>query len=443
MRKQLSIILLFLAVYNLQSSSIISLPYITSDMVYSAKHEKLYAVIDAMDIEYGNRLVEINISTGVIERFLFVGSQPARIRLTSDENYAWISFNAIPFIKRIDLESFAIDKKIYLGPSQDSGDIEGNSQILCYNFTVFPNEDNKLAMALKTSFLFASEGIVLYRNDTIQPARIQPYTDTDHIPYCIEPVLNSSYLVGHNQSSTVSVFTTMKVVNNGLEMQDEFEGLIETDGHDIRNWIKVHHDTLYVAEGIVIDANDITDLRVTGKCENDLIGDLYGFTFSEIHDAYVYPNMNNDSLYLTFYDRESYEAFDSVFLMVYQFSQEMMITKLEVIDKYRFAILIGRDFGDFSIRIFDTYGMGVEEEPVKGRFEIYPNPVSDKLYIKGLPEHKTIYIYDMTGRLVNYWEINCLTGEIPLNDIQPGTYMLKIPDPENNSPALLTKIIVK
>ena len=444
MRKQIAIFLLLIAGHNLFGSNIISLPYLTNDIVYSEKHDKLYALIDVMDTEYGNRLVEINTSTGEIERSLFVGSQPWRIRLTTDENYAWLSFSAIPFMKRIDLNSFAIDKKVFLGPSQKHASINNrNSQILCYNFTVFPNENNKLAIGIKSTSTFAYEGIVLYSNDTIQPKRILPYVHTFNFPVSIEPVLDNTYIIGHSQTSISSTFTTMKVVNDGLEMQDEFEGLIEVNGPLRRNWIKVHNDTLYVAEGIIIDATDISDLEVIGKCENDVIGDLYGFTFSEIHDAYIYPNFHNDSVFLTSYDNQSFEAYNSVFLMEYQFYQVMMITQLEVINTNRFAIVIGKDYGTFSVRIIDTQETGVEEEITNREFEIYPNPIRDKLYVNGLPKHKIICIYDITGRSINTWETHEITAEIKLNKLTQGIYFLKIIDPVNNSTDFVKKIIIQ
>lgn len=436
----ISAILVLIAINNLFGSNVISLPYLTSDIVFSSKHDKVYALIDAMDTEYGNRLIEINISTGEIERSLFVGSQPSQIRLTTDEDYAWISFYAIPFMKRVDLSSFVIDKKVYLGPSQQSYPWERNSHIICYNFSVFQNENNKLAMGLKTAFIFDEEGIVLYRDDTIQPNRIP---ESINLPLCIEPVKNNSYLIGHKQTSSSSVFTTMKVVDDGLEIQNEFEGLIETNGPLRRNRIKVHNDTLYVAEGIVIDASDISDLHVIGTCQNDVIGDLYGFAFSQIHDAYLYPNINNDSIYLTFYDNNSFEAYDSVFLMEYHFYQIMMITKLEVIDQNRFAIVIGKDYGTFSIRIIDVLGSGTEEELAHGQFEIYPNPATDKLYVKGLPQQKTINVYDIAGRLINTWNTKEIISEIEIGKLKKGIYLLIITDSDNNSTHFAKKIIIQ
>lgn len=421
-------ILVLVAINNLFGSNIISLPYISADIVYSPKHDKLYAIINAMDTEYGNRLIEININTGEVERALFVGSQPGQIRLTSDEDYVWISFYAIPYIKRVDLNSFVIDKKVYLGPSIQNSSYQRNSQILCYNFTIFENENNTLALGLKTAFIFDEEGIVLYKNDTIKTNRI-PETST--LPVCFEPVDNNSFLIGHKQTSGSSDFTTMKVVHDGLETVNTFEGLIETNGPLRNNWIKIHNDTVYVAEGIIIDATEITDLKVLGTCENDVIGDWYGFTFSEIHNAFLYPNMIGDSLYLTFYDKNSFEAYGSVFLMEYPYYHVVLVARLVVIDQYRFAISIGKDYGTFSIHIFDVFGAGTNKPFAHDQFKIYPNPATDKICISGDLQQQTISIFDMSGRLINTWISQEKQSEIDVSNLNKGIYILNVAGMDN------------
>jgi hypothetical protein len=371
-----ALVLVLLPAHFLFSSSVIELPYRTSDIEYSPVRDKLYALIDEMDVEYGNHLAELNPVTGAVERTVFVGSMPSKMRLTTDENYAWISFNAIPFVKRVDLNSFTVDKKVYLGPSIQYSSYERNSQILSTNFTGFENENNTLAIGLSTAFVFDYEGIVLYRDDTIQPVRVP---DISYVPACLEPVLDNTYLVGHKQTSTKSVFTTMNVLENGLEVLEQFEGLIEANGQGRRNWFKMHNDTLFVAEGMVIDATDVTNLEVVGTCSNDVIGDRYGFTFSELHDAYIFPNLTGDSVYLTLYDKHTSEAYDSLFIMEYPHYQLVMLLELEVINSSTFSFLIGKDYGLFDLYIVDVLGSGTVDSHVAGAPRVFPNPTSGRI----------------------------------------------------------------
>ncbi len=439
MKKLIIIFILSLLVQKLYGSKIISLPFITVDVVFSKNHDKLFAVIDVMDTEFGNRLIEINPSTGEVNKSLYVGSQPNMIRLTSDENYVWISFTAIPFIKRIDLNSFSIDKEVYLGESiQTNSSHTLNSQIISYNFTVFPNENNKLAIIQQTRSIFGWDGIVLFKEDKIQPKKIIPF----QFPSCIEPVLNSSYLIGHQQTSSSSVFTTMKVLDDGLEIQNTFAGLIKTKGTN-RNNFKVNDDTLFVAEGIVIDAKNIHNLRNLGKCENDFINDKYGFAFSEIHNAFVYPNYRNDSLYLTFYDKHSFQILKSVFLREYNFNQLMMVLELEIINNNKFAIVLGKDYGNFYLDIIETERIetGINNQVIEG-IEIFPNPAKDKVYISGIREMNKIEIFNFHGQLIDTIESNLENQEIDIGNFEPGIYFIKINRSVDNSTLCIKKLVV-
>jgi len=405
-------------------------------------HDKIYAIIDALDTEYGNRLLEINSSTGAVERSLFVGSKPVFIRLTSDENFAWISFYGEPFVKRINLDVFEIDKKVYLGPSQlyNLPNVR-NSFILCSNFTVLPDGNNQLVLGLETVNVFEYEGIVLYRNDTVLPDRVRPNLDTYYFPRCYEPLEDTNFLVAHHQDSQTSVFSTIEITGNGLDYRDEFKDLLGEGFR--RNLIVAHNDTLCIADGTILDATDISDIKVIGVCENDVIGDVYGFTYSDIHHAYIYPNVSNDSVYLTFYDPGTFLAYDSVFLLEYPFFQIMMITQLEVIDEHSFAIEIGKDYGFFSIKIIDTEETGIEPVSPLDRVEIYPNPASDKIFIKGLLTNTRISIFDLNGRMMEAAERTGGSTEIVLDGYKPGIYLVKITEVNDHYPEVIKKLVIQ
>jgi hypothetical protein len=82
---------------------------------------------------------------------------------------------------------------------------------------------------------------------------------------------------------------------------------------------------------------------------------------SDIHKAFVYPNIHNDSIYLTFYDKNTFKAFDSIYLFKYPYYQQIFVQNLQVIDKNRFAILITNGLSDFYIYIIESEITGIEE----------------------------------------------------------------------------------
>lgn len=438
-----SIVFLGILFQSCYGSNVISLPYITNDIEYASTRGKLYALIGALDPDFGNRIIEIDISTGTVERSHYVGTEPWLMRITSDENYAWISFQNIPFIRRINLNTFEIDKDIYLGPSKQQYPPKTIfSTILTTNFSVFPDQDNQLALSLREPFDFEFESLSLYKNDSILPVRIMG-PGIQYYPFCVEPILNGKYLISHYQTNWESEYSTIKVQSNGLELRKE--DVTNLNGmHTYRNWFKVMNDTLYTATGEILDATDSLGLKVIGVCENDVIGDKYGFAFSPGHDAFIYPNMTFYSLFLTFYDRQTLTAFDSVYLFDYHYNEIMLILELEVIDRTRFALLIGKDYGDFFIRIVDTKNNGIESNGSEDKIRIYPNPASDKIWVNGGPLNKKISIYDMMGNLVGTCQRSGIRAEMDLSSYTPGVYTVKIADCDHrNNKDAISKIVVQ
>jgi subtilisin family serine protease len=62
----------------------------------------------------------------------------------------------------------------------------------------------------------------------------------------------------------------------------------------------------------------------------------------------------------------------------------------------------------------------------KSNFVVYPNPFKDELIISGLKTENKVELYDIFGKLLNYWTImNEFEKRLPL-DLEPGIYILKV-----------------
>lgn len=446
MRKNILLIIVSAFFYSSNGGNVISLPYIATDIAYSKLHNKLYAVIDAMDPLYGNRLIEININTGDIERNLYVGSQPYLLKLTSDENFAWMSFEGIPFIKRVNLNTFEIDKELFLGPSKQWYEPNHRlSSVFAYNFAVFQNDNNKLALGLKTPYEFDFEALSLYKNDTIQPIKL---VDSDlmkgYYPFSFEPVINGNYLIGHWQSSSESVYSKIKVLDNGLEFINEDITMIHGQGLTTTcNWFSVHNDTLYTAEGEIMGATSTADLKKLGLIENNIVGYTYGYTFSDIHNSFIYPNIYNNSLFLTFYNKNTYAASDSIYLFESPFYRYILVMRLEVIDKNKFAILIEKDYENFTLYIIERESTGIETININNETVICPNPASNKLYVKGYPLNKKILVYTIEGKFIESFDHSGMSAEIDLSNYPSGLYLVKVSDIEGKYISIVKKIVIQ
>ena len=383
----------------------------------------------------------MNPTTGEVERSEYVGSEPHYMRLTSDANYAWVSFFSIPFMRRINLNTFVVDKDIYLGPKrQPCSPGHVFSTIFAYNFSVLPNENNTLFLGLKPPSVFGFDAIALYKNDKVQPKAILYFTDFLE-PNCLEPILQGSFLLGHCQTSQDNIFSRMKILGVGIEFLDDND---ETGEKLLmRNYFKVHHDTVYNAQGYVLDATDSCQVKVLGQCKNDIIGDPYGFTYSEIHRAYIYPNINDQVIYLTFYDKHNFSAQDSVFLFEYPYNELMLILELEEINSNTYAVLIGKDYGEFTIKIVETELIGTDDLSSTSNVHVYPNPTKGKMVIEGLPFHNEISLYDITGKLLGTFQHDKIKAEIDMQQYPRGIMLLKVADLQQKKTSFITKIMLQ
>jgi len=266
----------------------------------------------------------------------------------------------------------------------------------------------------------------------------------DYYPLSFEPVLNGDYLIGHWQGSSESVYSKIKVLDNGLEFINEDITMIHGQGLTTTcNWFSVHNDTLYTAVGEIKVATSAADLIDLGFIENNVLGYTYGYTFSDIHNSFIYPNIYNNSLYMTFYNKNTYAAYDSIYLFEYPFYRYILVMRLEVIDKNRFAILIEKDYENLTLYIIERESIGIETIHVNNQNEISPNPASSKIFVKGYPVKKKILVYNIEGKLIESFEHSGMSAEIDVSNYHSGLYLIKISDIEGKHNSIVKKIVIQ
>jgi hypothetical protein len=83
--------------------------------------------------------------------------------------------------------------------------------------------------------------------------------------------------------------------------------------------------------------------------------------------------------------------------------------------------------------------MGIDE--TSAGFNIYPNPVHDKLYIETEAEIEEVVVYDVYGRIQNLRisETQRLRNSIDVTDLNSGVYFIQIKTEEGN----IVKRIIK
>ena len=95
---------------------------------------------------------------------------------------------------------------------------------------------------------------------------------------------------------------------------------------------------------------------------------------------------------------------------------------------------------DFSNEACVVCGVPVPEEKSQINLEIYPNPASELLHVKSPEIMKSISIYDGRGDKVIKWEGDKAEVEIPVSELVPGLYLLKV---ETFSGTFGMKVIIR
>ena len=108
-------IIFCLSIIPASAQDIITVKLIANKLMFHPGRDKIFALVNSRDSLHGNSFVQINPWTGTIERSLFVGSEPTTMDMTKDSNYVYIGLDGASFVKRVNLDSFVVDRSINLG----------------------------------------------------------------------------------------------------------------------------------------------------------------------------------------------------------------------------------------------------------------------------------------------------------------------------------------
>lgn len=132
---------------------------------------------------------------------------------------------------------------------------------------------------------------------------------------------------------------------------------------------------------------------------------------------------NNEFLFSSFYwgSGESIDAWTLVSLELEQ--NEPILTHAVIrVDASVGDLVAGTAWISLDAMGFDG-PLSDQTTPADDQFQIYPNPASDVLTIKGSTEEiETISIYDISGKLVDERSLNASFAEIDISGLPAGSY---------------------
>jgi hypothetical protein len=199
------------------------LPLLTNDLIYDATRGVLWASVpSSAGVTLGNSIVSIDPYTGVLVGALWVGSEPAKLSLSTDGSTLWVAFAGSPSVRKVDLNTMVLTPVWMYFPGGWGGNI------YAYGLAASPGSATTVAVAA---------GSVTIYDDAIP--RPNAGLGTTYLAYGTLP--STLYGYGYNSLSIYTVDST---------------GVISTQTTNSGNYsndLRYDNGRLYLTSGEVLD----------------------------------------------------------------------------------------------------------------------------------------------------------------------------------------------
>jgi hypothetical protein len=199
------------------------LPLLTNDLIYDATRGVLWASVpSSAGVTLGNSIVSIDPYTGVLVGTLWVGSEPAKLSLSTDGSTLWVAFAGSPSVRKVDLNTMVLTPVRMYFPGGWGGNI------YAYGLAASPGSATTVAVAAGSVTIYA---------DAIP--RPNAGLGTTYLAYGALP--STLYGYGYNSLSIYTVDST---------------GVISTQTTNSGNYsndLRYDNGRLYLTSGEVLD----------------------------------------------------------------------------------------------------------------------------------------------------------------------------------------------
>lgn len=132
------------------------LPLPTNDLIYDSHRGVLWASVpSSAGAALGNSIVSIDPYTGVLGSHLWVGSEPAKLALSSDGSTLWIAYRGSPSVRKVNLSTMTLTGVRLYFPGG------WGSSLYASDLVASPGSNSTVAVA--------SSFVTIYDNATLRP----------------------------------------------------------------------------------------------------------------------------------------------------------------------------------------------------------------------------------------------------------------------------------
>ncbi len=213
-----------------------------NDIIYDAARQKIYASVPSnMGGSLGNTITVIDPANGTVGPSIPIGSEPAKLAISDDDQFLYVGLNGAAAIRRVNLATMSPDIQFSLGSDQFLGPYYPG------DIAVMPGSPHTVAVSLRRLGVSpAFGGVAIYDDGVRRPTVVGSYpTEIDSIAFGA----TASRLYGYNNETTGYEFTRMNVDANGVTAQDSTGNLLQ--GFNVQ--ILFAGGSVYSSNGRVID----------------------------------------------------------------------------------------------------------------------------------------------------------------------------------------------
>jgi uncharacterized repeat protein (TIGR01451 family) len=202
-------------------STYLALP--TNDLVYSSWSQRLYASVPSTAGSLGNNVAEIDPLTGNVTNYVFVGSEPRKLALSSDGKTLWVGLDGASAVRKVDLTTMTAGLQFSVGPPSMY------TAISATDLAVMPGSPNTVAVS-------TSAGIAIYDSGI---ARANSYPNSGYFAFNYAGdklyLLNYNYAVLNIDSTGVSSYTQNNTASYGSNPVRYDNGRVYTSSGTVLN----------------------------------------------------------------------------------------------------------------------------------------------------------------------------------------------------------------
>ncbi len=206
------------------ATTIRSVGVVSNDIGYDPAHNQLYVSVPSSVGAGGNSLRRIDPVAGVAGPSVFVGSEPNKVAISDNGQYAYVGLDGAAAVRRVSLSSLTADLQFPVGSDSFLG--------LFYveDMEVMPGNPGTIAISRRNQgFSPRHEGVAIYDDGVKRPTETPGHTGSNVIEFGNSPTA----LYGYNNETTDFGFRTMAVSASGVTITNSAGGLISGFGPDI------------------------------------------------------------------------------------------------------------------------------------------------------------------------------------------------------------------